>query len=308
MTTDDQPSPRPSPAVAGEGASAPLTHAAEVAQSAGEGILLKLCYLIFGVLATLVVRIGGFRRQVTRGNLERSFPELNVAQRRVIERDYVRRQSEVFAEILYGRGLGADELRSRVTIVNPELLANAHPPRPLVIAGAHHCNWEWMVLRLSLELGPRLMALYKPLTNERADAFFKNMRSRFGARLIPAKSVLQELARFREAGAIGLVADQVPKTSPEKHWLEFLHQDTAFYMGPELMARALRTQVICVRMHRSGRGRYALELTALNEPGEKLPSGTLTERYARHLEAWIRDDPAGWWWGHKRWKLKRSVY
>ncbi|MGI9245281.1 MAG: hypothetical protein ACR2I8_01035, partial [Steroidobacteraceae bacterium] len=91
---------------------------------------------------------------------------------------------------------------------------------------------------------------------------------------------------------------------PEKHWLEFLHQDTAFYMGPELMARALRTQLIFVRMHRSGRGRYALELTALNEPGEKLRNGMLTERYARHLEAWIRDDPAGWWWGHKRWKLQ----
>jgi KDO2-lipid IV(A) lauroyltransferase len=308
MTTDDRPSPRPFPAVAGEGASAPVPLAGEVGHRPGEGILLKLYYFIFRVLSTLVVRIGGFRRKVTCDNLERSFPELNAAQRRVIERDYVRRQSEVFAEILYGRGIGADELRSRVRIVNPELLANAHPPRPLVIAGAHHCNWEWMVLRLSLELGPRLMALYKPLTNKRADAFFKRMRSRFGARLIPAKSVLQELARFREAGAIGLVADQVPKTSPEKHWLEFLHQDTAFYMGPELMARALRTQVICVRMHRSGRGRYALELTALNEPGEKLPSGTLTERYARHLEAWIRDDPAGWWWGHKRWKLKRSVY
>ena len=199
-------------------------------------------------------------------------------------------------------------MRRRVTIVNPELLANARPPRPLVIAGAHHGNWEWMLLRLSADLGPRLLALYKPLKNERADSFFKNLRSRFGARMIPAKSVLQELARFREAGAIGLVADQVPKTSPEKHWLEFLHQDTAFYMGPELMARALRSQVICVRMHRGGRGRYALELTALNAPGEKLPNGTITERYARHLEAWIEEDPAGWWWGHKRWKLKRPVY
>jgi KDO2-lipid IV(A) lauroyltransferase len=294
--------------MAGEGASPPLPLAGEVAHSAGEGFRLRLYYFIFRMLSTLVVRVGGFRRKVTRENLVRSFPQWNATQRRAIERDYVRRQSEVFAEILYGRNIAEDELRGRVTIVNPELLANAQPPRPLVIAGAHHCNWEWMVLRLSLELGPRLMALYKPLTNQRADEFFKKMRSQFGARLIPAKSVLQELARFREAGAIGLVADQVPKTSPEKHWLEFLHQDTAFYMGPELMARALRTQVICVRMHRSGRGRYALELTALNEPGAKLPNGTITERYARHLEAWIRDDPAGWWWGHKRWKLKRTVY
>lgn len=297
MTTEPGPS---TTAASGE--------AAEVAPGAGESVRLRLYYRLFGLLTLGVVRIGGFRRSVTRANLARSFPDATPERRREIEREYVRRQSEVLAEILYGRRIGEDELRRRVTIVNPELLANAHPPRPLVIATAHHCNWEWLLLRLSVDLGPRLMALYKPLKNERADSFFKNLRSRFGARLIPAKSVLQELARFREAGAIGLVADQVPKTSPEKHWLQFLHQETAFYMGPELMARALRSQVIFVRMHRGGRGRYALELTALNAPGEKLANGTITERYARHLETWIEDDPAGWWWGHKRWKMKRSMY
>lgn len=273
-----------------------------------EPLRLRLYYASFALAAGLVLRVFGFRRAVVRENLARALPGLGAEARRAIERDYARRQAEVFAEILYGRRIGAEELRQRVTLVNAELLANAQPPRPVVIAGAHHCNWEWMLLRLSLELGPRLIGLYKPIRNRRADAYFKSLRSRFGARLVPAKSVLQELACFREAGAVGLVADQVPKTSPEKHWLEFLHQDTAFYMGPEMMARALRTQVVFVRMHRAGRGRYSLEFTALNEPGERLPTGTITGRYARQLEAWIRDDPAGWWWGHRRWKLRRPVY
>jgi KDO2-lipid IV(A) lauroyltransferase len=273
-----------------------------------ESLRLRACYAACSVLFTLVVRFGGLRRKVTRENLARSFPELTPSQQRAIEREFVRRQAEIFAEILYGWRITEAELRDRVTFVNPELLANARPPRPLVLAGAHQCNWEWMLLRLSLELGPRLMGLYKPLSNARADSAMKGMRSRFGATLVPAKSVLQELARFREAGAIGLIADQVPRTSPEKHWLEFLNQDTAFYMGPELMARALRTQAISVRMRRLGRGRYTLEFQPLNEPGEKLPNGTITERYARHLESGIREDPAGWWWWHKRWKLKRSMY
>ena len=39
-----------------------------------------------------------------------------------------------------------------------------------------------------------------------------------------------------------------------------------------------------------------------------LPSGEVTARYATALEAWIRDDPAGWWWSHRRWKLRRPVY
>jgi KDO2-lipid IV(A) lauroyltransferase len=269
---------------------------------------LRCYYAVCSVLFTLVVRIGGLRRAVTRENLERSFPDLTAAQRRAIEREFVQRQSEAFAEFLYSRHISEAELRERVTLVNPQCLAAAQPPRPLVLAGAHQCNFEWMLLRVSLDLGPRLMGLYKPLGNARADAWFKRIRSRFGATLVPAKSVLQELARFREAGAIGLVADQVPRTSPEKHWTEFLHQDTAFFMGAEVITRALRTQALGVRMRRMRRGRYTLEFTPLNEPGEKLPSGTITERYARHLEAGIREDPAGWWWWHQRWKIRRPVY
>jgi Kdo2-lipid IVA lauroyltransferase/acyltransferase len=45
----------------------------------------------------------------------------------------------------------------------------------------------------------------------------------------------------------------------------------------------------------------------LNVAGEKLASGELTERYARALERDIRRDPAGWWWSHQRWKLKRPA-
>jgi KDO2-lipid IV(A) lauroyltransferase len=111
---------------------------------------------------------------------------------------------------------------------------------------------------------------------------------------------------MKDIGAIGMLADQVPRTSPEKHWVEFLGQDTAFYMGGELLGRALRAQVVAVRMQRLARGRYELTLEPLNEPGQKLPHGEITTRYARALEAWIRADPAGWWWTHRRWKELRT--
>jgi KDO2-lipid IV(A) lauroyltransferase len=211
------------------------------------------------------------------------------------------------AEALYARSIPEAELRERVSIVNPALIAGAAPPRPLILVGAHHGNFEWMLLRLSLEFGDRIIGLYKPLRNTRIDARMKALRSRFGARLVPAKSVLRELANFRGAAAIGLVADQVPRTSPEKHWVTFLGQDTAFYMGPEMLGRALRSQVVLVRMNRRSRGRYELVFEPLNEAGEKLPTGEITTRYAQALERWIRDDPPGWWWSHRRWKLKRDV-
>ena len=271
-----------------------------------DGLRLRLYYQLAGALAWLAYRVLGLRRAVVRGNLRRSFPEWSAAEQRAVRREFARRQGELAAEVFYAEHIDTAELRERVTLVNPQVIAAAAPPRPLILVGAHHGNFEWMLLRMSLEFGDRLIGLYKPLRQPRIDDRMKAMRSRFGARLVPAKSILRELANFREAAAIGLVADQVPRTSPEKHWVTFLGQDTAFFMGPELLGRALRSQVVLVKMRRLARGRYELEFEPLNEPGEKLPSGEITSRYARRLEAWIREDPPGWWWSHRRWKLERA--
>ena len=273
-----------------------------------EGLRLRIGYALAGVVAWLAYRVFGLRRAVVRENLQRSFPEWSDSERRSVEREFARRQGEVAAEVLHARRIGEAELRERVTLANPQALASAAPPRPMVLVGAHHGNFEWMLQRVSLEFGSRIVGLYKPVKNARVDESLKRMRSRFGAQLIPAKSVLQQLVRLRDTAAIGLIADQVPRTSPEKHWVTFLNQDTAFYMGPELLGRALRSQVVLVRMQRLARGRYELEFEPLNEPGEKLPPGEITTRYARALERWIREDPPGWWWSHRRWKLKRGVY
>jgi KDO2-lipid IV(A) lauroyltransferase len=70
------------------------------------------------------------------------------------------------------------------------------------------------------------------------------------------------------------------------------------------LARALRGRIVYVSMRRLGRGRYEIELEPLTPVGTRLPNGEATERYARALERDIDADPAGWWWSHKRWKLK----
>lgn len=271
-----------------------------------EGLRLRLLYVAMGATAWMAYRLLGLRRTVIRDNLARSFPQVPAAERRSIAREFSRRQGELAAEVFHAARIGEAELRERVGIADAGMLAPADGARPLILVGAHHCNFEWALQRLSLEMPGRFVCLYKPLRNARVDAWMRRLRTRFGARLIPAKTVLRELAQARDVLAVGLIADQVPRTSPEKHWLRFLGQDTAFYMGPELLGRALRARVALLRMQRLARGRYLIEIESLNEPGEKLPRGAITERYAQALERWIRDDPAGWWWSHRRWKLRRE--
>jgi KDO2-lipid IV(A) lauroyltransferase len=268
---------------------------------------LRCRYVLAGAAAFILYRVVGHRRGVIRENVARSFPELTDADRRRIVRDYARRQGELLAESWYGLQIGADELRDRVSISSPELLARSAPNRPVVLAGAHQGNWEWMSLRISLEFGAGYLAMYKPPHNERVERFLVRLRTRFGGRLTPAKSILKELANFRQAAAIAMLADQAPRSSPERHWTRFLNQDTAFFMGAELLGRALRTQVLFVGMRRVEKGRYVIELESLNDPAEKVEQGAISERYARALERSIRNDRPGWLWSHRRWKLRRPT-
>ena len=52
---------------------------------------------------------------------------------------------------------------------------------PVLLVAAHQCNWEWMLLALSLELGYPLDAAYKPLVDGWAQREMLKARSRFGA-------------------------------------------------------------------------------------------------------------------------------
>ena len=268
-----------------------------------DGLGLRVGYVLSRSVFFMLFSLLGLRRSVIRDNLARSFPELAPAARRKLRREFLRRQSELAAEVLLAPRLEAAELRERVTLANPEVLASAAPPRPLILAGSHLGNFEWAQLRVSLELGDRLLALYKPMRGARAERWFHRMRSRFGARLVPAKSVLAQLAQFRGAAGIGIVADQEPRSSPDRHWTAYLSQPTAFYMGPEILGRALRSQVMFADLRRLARGSYELEFIPLNQPEERLPVGVVTERYVRELERAIHADPPGWWWLHRRWKL-----
>ena len=269
---------------------------------------LRWRYVVAGIFSTLLYRVFGLRRSVIRDNIARSFPELSEADRGCVIREHARRQGEVAAESWYSLGMSADELRERVTVADVERLRSfVAPNRPVVLAGAHQANWEWMSLRLSIEFGSAYLALYKPPRNTRVESFLVRLRTRYGGRLTPAKSILKELANFRQAAAIAMLADQAPRSSPERHWTQFLNQDTAFFMGAELLGRALRTQVLFVSMRRLERGRYAVDFEPINTPGEKVEQGAISERYARALERCIRDDPPGWLWSHRRWKLRRPA-
>jgi KDO2-lipid IV(A) lauroyltransferase len=271
---------------------------------------LSALYAITGLLAWLATYVVRYREAVVRENFARAFPEWDEPKLREAARRYYRSFGQVLAEIAKSPRLEAGELRRRVELGNVALLRERlDAGQSVLVLAAHQCNWEWMLLALSLELGFPLDAAYKPLVDPWAEREMSLIRTRFGARLVPAQQLLADILQRRSVvRAVALVADQEPVTSERKHWTRFLNRDTAFFLGPEELARVTRFPVYFVAMRRAARGHYALEFELLADRGESLAPGELTERYARRVERQIRAFPYDWPWSHKRWKLKKPLY
>jgi len=267
-------------------------------------------YLLADFLGWLAFRVFPHRDEVVRANLSECFPGADEAWMTDVRRGYYYGFADVLVEVIKSATLPPDEIRKRVRVVGIEQArAFLGQGQTVLLAAAHQCNWEWMLLSLALELGFPLDAAYKPLSDSWAEREMKKVRSRFGSRLIPAKELLADIIRRgKVVRAVAMVADQEPTTSEHKHWTRFLNRDTAFYMGPEEIARVTRFPVFFIGMRRTERGIYELRFVPLSSPGESLRSGELTERYVRLVEQQIRDAPADWPWSHKRWKLKKSLY
>jgi KDO2-lipid IV(A) lauroyltransferase len=271
---------------------------------------LRVLYALAAIIAWVTFRVVPYREDVVRENLKIAFPEADAGELRGIMRRYYSGFAQVLVEIVKAVSWPAEKLREHVVIANleviRELLAQG---KPVLVVAAHQCNWEWFLLALSAELGYPLDAAYKPLINPWAEREMLKLRTRFGARLVPADALLADILQRRQiVRAICMIADQEPTKAEHKQWLRFLNRDTAFFVGTEEIARATHYPVFFAQMRRLARGRYRMEFASLAAAGEARAPGELTERYARAVEAQIRASPPDWPWSHKRWRLKKSLY
>lgn len=270
---------------------------------------LPLLYLKCGVIAWIARVVLRFRWREVTTNLAACFPELDGRERRRIATANYRHFAQMIAELIASTRMTPRQLAARVSIRNPELLRDMlDAGRPVLILAAHQSNWDLVLYAVAQSLGYPLDVAYKPLHSAAADRILQTHRRRWGVNLVPAKQLLTDLLQKRQSvRGIAMLADQCPRSSDHQQWLTFLGRDTAFYLGPEQIARATRYGAVYVSMRRIRRGCYEAELRPLAAAGEVLAPGEFTVRYARLVEQDIRANPSEWTWGHRRWKQQRSV-
>ncbi len=271
---------------------------------------LRALYAFSSFLYLLAFYVVRHRHQVIRGQLEKVFPDASDAERERIHKRFLKNFCDVVVEVLKSVSMTEADMRAHVNIVNlSEARRHLDAGQSVMLVTSHLCNWEWLLHGVTLQLGYPVDAAYKPLHDQWAERLMLKIRSRFGARLVPAKELLADFLRRRGiVRAVAMNADQAPVSTDKRYWTQFLGQDTAFYIGAEQIARATRLPILYVAVRRIRRGYYDVELRPLWDGREVTGPNAVTERYARACEIDVLKSPADWLWSYRRWRLKKPLY
>lgn len=269
---------------------------------------LSVLYIFGDFLYFLMYYVIGYRKKTVQNNLQNAFPDKSTEEVRKIRKEFYIRFSEYIVETLKAITISKKELLKRVKFTNvPDVQSYADQKQSIIVIASHQFNWEWALLVGCVVLPFPVDAVYKRLSNKKFDELMRSTRARFGGEPIEKSKVLRQIIKTKDRlRALGIVADQSPRVNSPKYWTTFMHQETAFFLGPEQIAKAAKYPAYFFKVEREKRGYYTVELVKLAEPPYDKESHEILEKYARETEKLIISDPPGYMWSHRRWKLKKE--
>src|ERR1700692_1249812 len=173
---------------------------------------MRALYVFSSFLYLLAFYVVRHRHQVIRGQLEKVFPNSSDAERELIHKRFLKNFCDVVVEVLKSVSMTEADMRTHVRILNLDVARRSlDAGQSVMLVTSHLGNWEWLLHGVTLQLGYPLDAAYKPLHDQWAERLMLEVRSRFGARLVPAKQLLEDFLRRRGiVRAVALDADHAP--------------------------------------------------------------------------------------------------
>ena len=266
----------------------------------------SVTYVISNIVSFFIYNIIRYRRSISYENLSRSFPDKTKTEILKIQKASYNYLTDTFFEICKEYHLPQSELTSRVILENfsepRKILASG---QPIIFLTAHTGPVEWLAHAASVNLNVPLDPAYKPIHNKTIDKFIFSIRSRYRATPIPYKTLAKDfLYRKNVVRAVGILADLEPRSRDQAVLLDFLNQQTSFFLGVERVARMFNMPVFFAALKCTQRGYYTATSQCLSMKPKELEPEQLTQKYAQCIESLIVENPHAWLWTHRRWKRK----
>lgn len=251
----------------------------------------------------VLYHVVGYRKEIVLQNLANAFPEKSQAELQAIHKSFYRNFCDVWIEMLKTMSMSKRQADKRITYdyaVLEKLYKTGHSVQGY---GGHFMNWEYARVTLPIHQPYKFLAPYIPITSKAFEKVIFYMRSRFGAVMLKAGNMKNEMETWKDAQYLILLgADQSPANPSNAHWLYFMNRPTGFVQKPWEKARLLNYPTVYIRVKRLKRGYYHFEAELFEMEPALLSEEALAFKYKNMLEADILTYPDNYLWTHRRWK------
>lgn len=266
--------------------------------------------LVDWLLYPLLYYVVRYRRRMVRKNLTGAFPDKSIQEICLIERKFYRQFCDTIVEAIYAYWMTEEQMKRHYVFEHADEV-NRHIAKTggIILMLTHLGNWEWQTsVQLWAAQGATVLNVYRRLNNQWADRLMQIVRGKWGGANVEKQRVLREIISFRQAdkpAIVGLLSDQKPRPEVTRTWVEFLHHETGFVDGGEVLAKKFGYPVFYGYVQRVKRGYYRCDLRTLSDDPKQTAEGEITRAYAKILEENILAQPHLWLWTHNRWKWPR---
>ena len=272
--------------------------------------LLPFCcyYLLSDFLYLIIYYIVGYRKKVVQTNLRNAFPDKTDKELKISEKKFFRNLVDIFLEAFKLIHISKKEIKKHWTYENIEIFNELKGKnKDILMVSAHYGNWEWFTFFGEI-VDYKFLALYKSLSSGNFDVFLRGLREKFGLETVSMEKAFKRMLNLQKEKTPNIVwfaADQAPPPETQ-FWTTFLNQETAFFLGPEKLAKKLDYSIVYLDVYRTARGKYKAKFTLLFENTKDTKEFEITRKHVKHLENSIKEKPELWLWSHKRWKHTRA--
>lgn len=244
----------------------------------------------------------GIRRSTVKKQLKATFPALDAKEINHLVQGVYRHLGHSVAETFC---VAADSLLASVAVEPGWAGLDAAIGRGLgvIAVTAHFGNFE---------LGGRVLAqrypvldVIKPMRNTIFGDYLKRERARHGISTVPmSESGRAVLSHLRRGGLVTLLLDQ--DAGKDGVLIDFLGRPASTWSGAARLALRTGCPIIPLAIARQSDGSHILRIgdpVAVDDLQlSERDIVTLTQRCSQAVEGHILENPAQWFWVHRRWK------
>lgn len=270
---------------------------------------LVIHYWFSNFLYILLFKIVKYRKKVVFKNIEIVFPNYSKSQKNKLAKNYYRYLSQLIVEVVKGFTISKKELQKRISVDNSYIYDELFEKnQSAIVALGHNCNWEWICRHASMVTKHKLYVAYKPLNNPYFDKLMAKTRTAFGMQQIAMNNVGRFIIEHKnEAFLLILISDQKPSNPKNGIWIDFFKRKTSFLPGLEKLSLKYNLPIYFHEVKQVKQGYYRCKIHHLLNPLDYLKEGSITQKYAQHLEEMIIEQPETWLWSHNRFKHEYNI-